>query len=154
MFKDVGGKIKVAAEIMCILMIIGSIIGAIILGQIKVWQNHSYVYPYAGLAWGVFLGGIVTAFISAWLLYGFGALVENSELQANQNAEILRLLNQTNGNMNGSPKSTSEHKTSSSSFHLTSSSATSGKSPWKCRNCGTDNPGAASSCQGCGERRP
>ena len=73
MFSNIGGKIKIATKVLCWLLITLFIIMGIAL-----------------LVSGAVLNGIVlliagplTAWVSSFVLYGFGELVENSCIQTN-----------------------------------------------------------------------
>ena len=69
MFENIGSKIKNFAKIWCWLVIIGSIVAWIILGGD--WGLDEW------LPWIVLLSGLAII-PSAWLMYGFGQLVEDT----------------------------------------------------------------------------
>ena len=72
MFKDCGKKIKIVASVWFWLIAIGSFIGAIVL-----WTEGDDVL--IGIGFGTLFAGILFAFVSALLIYGFGQLIENSD---------------------------------------------------------------------------
>ena len=79
MFDNIGGKIKTVAATIAWLGIIGSIIiGIIIIAE----ANDSY-YPSATetlRGWLVIIVGSLSSWVSSFTLYGFGQLIENTDI--------------------------------------------------------------------------
>lgn len=76
MFNNIGGKIKVVAQILCYGGIALSILGCF--GNIITAINN--YYPTTALLWLVGLIFLpVVSWASSLVLYGFGQLVENSD---------------------------------------------------------------------------
>lgn len=79
MFDNIGGKIKTVAATIAWLGIIGSIIiGIIIIAE----ANDSY-YPSATetlSGWLVIIVGSLSSWVSSFTLYGFGQLIENTDI--------------------------------------------------------------------------
>lgn len=79
MFDNIGGKIKTVATTIAWLGIIGSIIiGIIIIAE----ANDSY-YPSATetlSGWLVIIVGSLSSWVSSFTLYGFGQLIENTDI--------------------------------------------------------------------------
>ena len=79
MFDNIGGKIKSVATAIAIFGIIGSIIiGSIIIAE----ANDSY-YPSAREVLGgllVMIVGSLSSWVSSFTLYGFGQLIENTDI--------------------------------------------------------------------------
>ncbi len=71
MFDNIGNKIKILAEVICWIGIIGSII----LGIVMMEFDESLII--AGLL--VVPIGFLVSWISSFLLYGFGQLIENTD---------------------------------------------------------------------------
>lgn len=84
MFNNIGRKIMGLAKLFCWLGIIASIIGGILIIATGLLSANSYytskysIYTIlCGLA--VIIFGSLLAWISSFLLYGFGQLVDNSD---------------------------------------------------------------------------
>lgn len=73
-FKNIGGKIKVLASVVAWLGIIGSVIGGIS------YMTIDEDFVFLGIIIAVV--GSVGSWISSFVLYGFGELVENSAIIA------------------------------------------------------------------------
>lgn len=78
MFNNIGGKIKKLAEITCLLGILASIAGGIII-LIAAPTRSGIAILLAAIA-AIVLGSLAS-WISSFVLYGFGELVENSCIQ-------------------------------------------------------------------------
>lgn len=99
MFDNIGSKIKSLARIITWIGIIGSVI----LGIIQI-SNGSRYSSYGGspLIWsglGTIVIGSLAAWISSFILYGFGELIENSARIADQNDQIVSQLRNVSGTM-------------------------------------------------------
>lgn len=74
MFDNIGGKIKTVVKTTCIVEIISCVItGVVLLVNEQTWQGFSVMF-----------GGSILAWISSFYMYGFGQLVENSDIIAKQ----------------------------------------------------------------------
>lgn len=76
MYNNIGGKIKGLAKIIFIIEAIAAIITAIFL----IATNEYLV----GVGLIVLFAGPLVAWISSWLLFGFGQLIENSDIIAGE----------------------------------------------------------------------
>ena len=82
MFHNIGEKIKILATIMTILGIIASVISGIAFIVYSIVE----AYDVSGLVAGIILGvltmvvGSLLSWISSFLLYGYGELIENSTI--------------------------------------------------------------------------
>ena len=74
MFKNIGGKIKALAKVICWIGIIGSVLAGI---GMMVADEDMIVY---GLL--IMPIGALMSWIGSFMLYGFGELVENSTVLA------------------------------------------------------------------------
>jgi len=73
MYDNIGEKIKLLAKVSAILMTIGCIIGGIAL---IVATGMDGFFVFLGIL--VIVVGSLISWLSSWVLYGFGELVENS----------------------------------------------------------------------------
>ena len=73
MFSNIGGKIKTTAAVWCWLIIIASVIAAF-----RLMTTGGVI---AGIL--IAVAGILTGWVSSFMLYGFGELIENSSIIAN-----------------------------------------------------------------------
>ena len=67
MYDNIGEKIKGLAKVMFIVEAIAAVIGGIVL----------LGYEFLAIGWLTLFLGPVVAWISSWLLYGFGELIDN-----------------------------------------------------------------------------
>lgn len=85
MFKNIGGKIKGLAKVICIVGIAISIVVGI--GMICSGYNGAMV----GMGFAVMIVGSLVSWIGSFFAYGFGELIENTtviaELAAKADAE-------------------------------------------------------------------
>ncbi len=75
MFDDIGNKIKTLAKVVCALGMIGSIIGGIVI-CLEAVNRHSDSSFALGVL--VALVGCILSWISVFVLYGFGELVDKT----------------------------------------------------------------------------
>ena len=85
MFKNIGGKIKGLAKVICIVGIAISVVAGI--GMIGSGYNNAMV----GMGLAVMIVGSLVSWIGSFFAYGFGELIENTtviaELAAKADAE-------------------------------------------------------------------
>lgn len=85
MFKNIGGKIKGLAKVICIVGIAISVVAGI--GMIGSGYNNAMV----GMGLPVMIVGSLVSWIGSFFVYGFGELIENTtviaELAAKADAE-------------------------------------------------------------------
>lgn len=84
MFSNIGRKIKILAKTLFWLLVIISILGAI--GMIIVgfsMKEGKYILQYCLFAILIVVGGILSAWLSNFMLYGFGELIDTNQRIAN-----------------------------------------------------------------------
>lgn len=170
LFDNIGAKLKKLAKIIFVLIFVGSIIMAIV--------SVTNRYMISGFAIIMtFLVDIIVGFVAGWCssvaLYAFGELIECSRQQVDQNEVMIDLLKNNALSQSGRP--TQQAQTTQQYGAVPRSAAPAPKTPslesipsisvrkaspikdnntpWTCRNCGTNNPGTAHKCQGCGAGR-
>lgn len=118
MFDNIGGKIKTVATTIAWLGIIGSIIiGIIIIAE----ANDSY-YPSATetlSGWLVIIVGSLSSWVSSFTLYGFGQLIENTDVISSK--YVVNTPDKAQSSSNGVKSSTNYDKTQASSNDTASS---------------------------------
>lgn len=80
MFDNIGKKIKTLANVVCCIGIVASIIGGgicIVIGATNSYNGGSMIAT--GIA--VLLLGSLSSWIGSFVLYGFGEMVENSDIR-------------------------------------------------------------------------
>ena len=83
MFDNIGSKIKTLAKVCCVIEIIGCVIGGITCISID--------EALAGIGIALILGGSLLSYVGSFALYGFGQLVDNSDIIAERyKQEIIR----------------------------------------------------------------
>lgn len=82
MHNNIGGKIKALAKVITWVGIIGSVIS----GGLQIASGANYRSSGAFIITGLLtiVGGSLIAWISSFILYGFGQLIENSDRIANR----------------------------------------------------------------------
>lgn len=78
MYDNIGGKIKGLAKVMCAVGSIAPIIAGIVIISLDRYGRSTPI------AIAVMVLGIISAWVSTWLLYGFGQLIENSDIIAEE----------------------------------------------------------------------
>lgn len=73
MYKNIGGKIKKRSQLIAIVEII-----AVVIIGINLFASNSAAGMIAGLC--IMIVGCLAAWISSWLLYGFGEIIEKVSL--------------------------------------------------------------------------
>ena len=139
MYNNIGKKIKGLAKGTFIAEAVAAIITGFILfvTGLDSWEHRdlALVGPLV-----IALGPIV-AWVSSWLLYGFGELVDKTcDIERN-----------TRGISSRETPSVNEIAPATS---VTKSATVHSDSGWICDRCGTKNPLSSSSCKGCSSSKP
>ncbi len=132
MFESPGSKIKTLASVLFAVCGIGSVILAIVVGNI----GHDF---NVGSFFTILVGGPVISYVSCLFLSAIGQLCEDVEDIRIQTFNIYRMRKDNSQASSGSksdltPKSPSEAR-------------------WDCKHCGKDNPQWTSQCTKCGASR-
>lgn len=139
MFNNIGGKIKTAAAVTCILGMIASVIWGIIL--------FSRSFLIGLLVMG--LGGLFS-WLGTFTLYGFGELIEETRRNREINQQLLAALKPQEP-----PVQTESAKCAASvgSYAIPGAKNATGSAAdaWTCKHCGTRNPKTSLFCRDCGE---
>ena len=88
MFEDIGRKIRTLAEVLCWIGIISSVIGGIILIA-KGASLSDGGAPMVIIGIAVMIIGPLLSWVSSFVLYGFGQLIDNTDAIKKSNKEIL-----------------------------------------------------------------
>ena len=99
MFDNVGGKIKGVAQLVTWLGIIASVIGFTVL----VGNEDT-----TGLSFAVLIVGCIGSWLSSLTLYGFGQLIENTDIIAKSNAQNISTENNNSSNTNSNQQAVKE----------------------------------------------
>ena len=132
MFDNIGGKIKVLAQVVCWIGIICSALFGIII----VANGKNFVF----LGFMIMFVGSLLSWCSSFVLYGFGELIENSEIANSNTYEIHKLLTRI------APEGVS-------STPISTTTSTIERTPdggWICKKCGTKNVSNTQFCKDCG----
>lgn len=108
MFDNIGGKIKTLAKVICWLGIIASVI----IGFVLMVQDEDTAF--VGIL--IMILGSLGSWISSFMTYGFGQLIENSDILVKQGNKIPENQNNT-GNTYSTPTQAAKHQ-------------------WRCDGCG------------------
>lgn len=115
MYNDIGKKIKYLAILNAVAGTVGSLIGGILIinsayGMIPLFDSSSMGDTISIAGWLVIIGGSILSWISSWLLYGFGELIERTV----HNEENTRKLYQAFINKNNLPTVNNQAKPAAS----------------------------------------
>ena len=139
LYSNVGHKIKILAVILGILLLLGCI-GAGIYFLTNTYTAYSYYSSPSQKAFAaddyigwILMGSGVLSFLSSWILYGFGQLIEDT-------GAIRTIVEE--GQFSGS-----------SSPARTFDSTPSHGGSWICSRCETENKSTVSQCKKCGQYR-
>ena len=83
MFENVGNKIKIVAQILCYIGIVGYIIAGIVM-LVKAADSYYDEELYNILGWTFLILGPIASWLNSLLLYGFGVIVNNNDVCANK----------------------------------------------------------------------
>lgn len=109
MFDNIGGKIKTLAQVVCWIGIIASVI----IGFVMMAQDDDTAF--AGIL--IMVLGSLGSWIGSFMTYGFGQLIENSDILVKQGNKIPSNQNNANNIDYTSPIETTKHQ-------------------WRCDGCG------------------
>lgn len=73
LYRNIGGKIKVLAWIVCAIGIIASLLTAV-----GLWINNSSFRPTMAAGFTILLAGSVATYVTSLFIYGFGELIEST----------------------------------------------------------------------------
>lgn len=96
MFGNTGKIIKIISKIVCWFGIIGSVVASVIFFALAV-QNRYAAVPYLGIAIGCLFGGPLASWLVTLLTYGFGDLIEKTNMiqkDMNEHKDRTKELNQ------------------------------------------------------------
>lgn len=108
MFDNIGSKIKTVATTIAILGIIGSII----IGSVMIKEANDSYYPSATetlSGWLVIIVGSLSSWVSSFTLYGFGQLIENTDIISSK--YITNASDKAQSSSNGVKSSTNSNDT-------------------------------------------
>ncbi len=147
MFDNIGGKIKILAQVFCWTGIVASVIGGIIW-----WVEEEF---FIGLL--IMVLGSLVSWVSSFTLYGFGVLVENSETSATNMCAISKMIQ--NSSFNETSTDAKETKETPKSYYTAANKTyaavnkTYTAGSWVCKKCGSKNEAKSQFCKDCGQYR-
>lgn len=141
MFDNIDQKIKALAQVVCWIGIICSVISGIAL----IASGEGLLL----VGFIVIILGSLISWVSSFTLYGFGQLIENSEISCGNTYEIHKLLSNKVPEYKNTSVPTRETKNTDSAPAVTQKS----NRCWICDNCDTKNDINAQFCKNCGAYR-
>jgi len=141
MFDDIGKKIKQIAVVAAYLIIVVSAIMGL-----KIIADSDFELLGMLLGVVVIVAGVVCAFLSNCLLYGYGQLIENSQIIAD------KLSGKTTSRLLGDDVSSDVHRRDRDDGGTPPPRDTPIKNGWKCAACGKMNESYTGTCS-CGKSR-
>lgn len=148
MFDNVGRKIKALVKIVFIISCIGAGI-AVFISFIGACGSKD------GSGWAGFFIALLSAaaavffsWIGSFVLYGYGEMVENSDITQYYTKKIYDELHEE---PNETTHNTGSHSSSMSNFRQQALGTN--YNCWTCKNCKEDNPNTSVFCQNCGDHK-
>lgn len=147
MFDNIGDKIKTLAVVITVLGIIASFVSGLVL----LFSNMVLV----GILTMIF--GSISAWISSFVLYGFGELIEQQALNAGYSAQILKLLSRQVNPPKPATQSAPTGSSGKSGYSLSEMAeqrkqgVAKGSDFWFCKSCKTKNDAFVLYCKNCGQ---
>ena len=138
MFENIGDKIKGYASFTAFLGMGLSIVIGLVLSRLGAISNEGSL-RFCGIVIGI--GGCLSSWVGSFVLYGFGQLVENSDilvLEAKKKPVTISTASRQCTN-------NSDENTQASPIQVHYDPA----SPWTCFNCDTTNPAKNQYCKVC-----
>jgi hypothetical protein len=131
------------AKVIAYVGIICSIIDGIILIIIgfNSWNGELFI----GLGFGVIILGSLFSWITAWFMYGFGTLIENTESIKNNTSKESKYDQMIQEKKSGANEN---NNSLINKNELITMPKTENKKNWLCSTCGTENIGDGN-CQNC-----
>lgn len=152
MYENIGEKIKALAKILFVVEIFVSVIGGLILSVALRYAMYGFAIL---LFFGIAVVGVIAAYISSMLLYGFGELISNSKKLVEIGKEVNS--NKTSANISAEQQATPVSYNTTLFQPQTTESEEEKREPnnneWKCPKCGKINQNYVGTC-GCGETKP
>lgn len=144
MYNNIGGKIKTLAELIAIFGIIGFVITGLV------------VMANAGFLAGLLVGGLgaLGSWIGSFTLYGFGELIENTKVIADnyRNAKPKAKKTKNNSSTTKQQESPKEDILDNEGFETNDGedeAPVDEENSWLCKKCGTINPNTIWNCKCC-----
>ena len=134
MFDNIGGKIKTLAQVFCWIGIVSSALSGLV-----IMFDDDFLLGILIAAIGALL-----SWISSFTLYGFGQLIENSEIANGNTYEIYQLLKKS------LPEKEKEDEKKTVSPTVPTSYNKSSTDCWYCKECDSRNEANARFCKSCG----
>ena len=163
MYKNIGGKIKKLAFILCIIGIVVSVILGLLIGvgigSVVGSITSSSYYGSSGSgggASGILLfiliagGGSLLSWISSFTLYGFGQMIENTDIIRSEITMIKAGGGSMTGTKGGFSGKAGSGLTPPSDIYVPDS--VSGPAMIRCPECGSDNEHGSLFCFRCGHK--
>ena len=135
MFDNIGGKIKTLAVVICVIGMISSVIGGIVL-----WTQNSRYAPTILPGIIVIVAGCLGSWVGSFFTYGFGELIENTD----------RIVYNTSRMANNQGSAPAARTTPINPPRPVVSSGTTDAGFWRCKSCGTTNKSHDVFCRDCG----
>ena len=114
MYRNVGDKIKIVAETICWLGIVGSVVYGFYV-MFNDIENADVVLLQILIGLGIMIVGSLSSWIGSFVLYGFGQLIENSDIIVEETVKIEKLTVQIR---NSSVKDSQQKKQNKKQFDI------------------------------------
>lgn len=164
MFRNIGRKIKTLALVLFWITLVSGVIASMILGIMLCIRGARYYSMYFLAGFGVIIFGSAISFLVSWIgsffMYGFGQLIDDSEINRQTNQQILRRLESGSASAASNPepyRSTTNPEGFRPAYRPAAPvpptapvrpAAPSGG--WYCKKCGMKNESVAKFCLRCG----
>lgn len=167
MFRNIGRKIKTLALVLFWITLVSGVIASMILGIMLCIRGARYYSMYFLAGFGVIIFGSAISFLVSWIgsffMYGFGQLIDDSEINRQTNQQILRRLESGSASAASNPepyRSTTNpegfrpaYRPAAPVAPVSQNAPVRSDGPaagWYCKKCGMKNESVAKFCLRCG----
>lgn len=158
MFRNIGRKIKTLALVLFWITLVSGVIASMILGIMLCIRGARYYSMYFLAGFGVIIFGSAISFLVSWIgsffMYGFGQLIDDSEINRQTNQQILRRLESGSASAASNPDGfRPTYRPAAPAAPVSQNAPVRSDGPaagWYCKKCGMKNESVAKFCLRCG----
>ena len=155
MFRNIGRKIKTLALVLFWISLASGVIASLIGGIVR-FIDGRVAMIFAGI--GIIIFGAAFSFLVSWIgsffMYGFGQLIDDTEINRQTNQQILRRLESGSASAASNPDGfRPTYRPAAPAAPVSQNAPVRSDGPaagWYCKKCGMKNESVAKFCLRCG----